>query len=154
LTALGGSELADLQFKTALLDEATQAIEPLSLLAFVKAERVILAGDHKQLGPTVLSRDAAAQGLGKSLFVRLLEVRGDGVKRMLREQYRRHEAIMAFPSAMMYGGELRAHPSVATRRLAELLTNPDGFDDTPLLFIDTAGKGFDEERPEGSDSLA
>ncbi len=154
LTALGGSELADQRFDLALLDEATQAIEPLSLLAFLKADRIVLAGDHRQLGPTVLSQSAARDGLATSLFVRLLELHGDAVKVMLREQYRMHEAIMAYPSAAMYGGELRAHPSVAQRRLAELLTNAEGFDDTPLIFIDTAGKGFDEERPEGSESLA
>ncbi|HSI05521.1 MAG TPA: AAA domain-containing protein [Myxococcota bacterium] len=154
LTALGGSELADERFDLALLDEATQAIEPLSLLAFLKADRLVLAGDHKQLGPTVLSQKAAREGLATSLFVRLLEVHGDPVKVMLREQYRMHEAIMAYPSSAMYGGELRAHASVAQRRLAELLEKPDGFDDAPLVFIDTAGKGFDEERPEGSESLA
>lgn len=153
LTALGGSELADARFDLALLDEATQAIEPLSLLAFLKADRLVLAGDHKQLGPTVLSQQAARDGLTKSLFLRMLEVHGDGVKVMLREQYRMHEAIMAYPSATMYGGELRAHPSVAKRTLKELLTR-DGVDDAPLIFIDTAGKGFDEERPEGSASLA
>ncbi len=153
LTALGGSELADARFDLALLDEATQAIEPLSLLAFLKADRLVLAGDHKQLGPTVLSQQAARDGLAKSLFLRMLEVHGDGVKVMLREQYRMHEAIMAYPSATMYGGELRAHPSVAKRTLKELLTR-DGVDDAPLIFIDTAGKGFDEERPEGSASLA
>ncbi len=153
LTALGGSELADARFDLALLDEATQAIEPLSLLAFLKADRLVLAGDHKQLGPTVLSQQAARDGLAKSLFLRMLEVHGDGVKVMLREQYRMHEAIMAYPSATMYGGELRAHPSVAKRTLKELLTR-DGVDDAPLIFIDTAGKGFDEERPESSASLA
>ncbi len=154
LTALGGSELADERFDLALLDEATQAIEPLALLAFLKADRLVLAGDHKQLGPTVLSQKAAREGLAVSLFVRLLEAHGDQVKVMLREQYRMHDAIMAYPSATMYGGELRAHPSVAGRRLGELLTDAEGFDDAALVFIDTAGKGFDEERPEGSESLA
>lgn len=153
LTALGGSEMRDAHFDLALFDEATQAIEPLSLLAFLKADRVVLAGDHKQLGPTVLSQQAAREGLAKSLFMRLLEVHGDAVKVMLREQYRMHEAIMAYPSSTMYDGELRAHASVATRRLGELLTSA-GVDDAPLVFIDTAGKGFDEERPDGSASLA
>ena len=147
-TALAGSVLRDERFDLALLDEATQAIEPLALLPFLRAERVILAGDHRQLPPTVISHQAAELGLSVSLFERLLDDHGDGVRRMLREQYRMHEAIMAFPSAEMYGGELRAHPSVA-RRTLEL----PGLEAPPVLFVDTAGKGFDEETPPGSESL-
>ncbi len=72
LTALGGSALSSLRFPLALVDEATQATEPLTLLAFLRAERVVLAGDHRQLPPTVISQEAAAGGLGISLFERLL----------------------------------------------------------------------------------
>lgn len=146
-TALAGSTLRDERFDIALLDEATQAIEPLALLPFLKADRVILAGDHCQLPPTVISQEAAQLGLSTSLFERLLADHGDGVRRMLREQYRMHEAIMAFASAEMYGGELRAHPSVAARVL-----DVPGVDAPPVLFLDTAGKGFDEETPPGSES--
>jgi predicted DNA helicase len=143
--------LASESFDLALLDEATQAIEPLSLLAFLKAPKVILAGDHRQLPPTVLSKEAAEKGLGKSLFERILEEFGTGVKRMLREQYRMNEGIMSFPSREMYGGELRAHPSVAERRLPELLQKKE-VDAPPVLFLDTAGKGFDEASAEGDES--
>ncbi len=152
LTMLESSLLAPDEFDLALLDEATQAIEPLALLAFLKAPKVVLAGDHRQLPPTVLSRAAQEKGLGRSLFERLLEEHGDGVKKMLREQYRMHEEIMSFPSAQMYGGELRAHPSVAGRTLADLLTAP--LEAPPLLYVDTAGKGFDEGRAEGEESLS
>jgi len=146
-TALAGPVLREERFDLALLDEATQAVEPLALLPFLRAERVILAGDHLQLPPTVLSQEAASLGLSVSLFERLLADHGDGVRRMLREQYRMNEAIMSFPSAEMYGGALRAHPSVAHRTL-EL----PGIDAPPVLFLDTAGKGWDDETPPGSES--
>jgi ATP-dependent RNA/DNA helicase IGHMBP2 len=147
--SLPAGPLAHESFDVALLDEATQALEPIALIAFTKAPRVVLAGDHKQLSSTVLSEVAAKRGLGKSLFERLLEEHGEGVKRMLREQYRMHEQIMAFPSAEMYGGELRAHASAAGRTLAELLPKAT-LDAPPFLFLDTAGKGFEEEvEPDG-----
>ena len=153
LAALEGSVLRSRSWDVALLDEATQALEPLALIAFVKAPLVILAGDPKQLGPTVLSLDAAKQGLGTSLFERLLKEYGDEVKVLLQEQYRMHEDIMRFPSTEMYGGALRAHPSVARRTLAEVLTPGAAVDAPPLLFLDTAGKGFEEAKAEGTESL-
>ncbi len=147
LASLGSGVLANEEFDLALLDEATQATEPLALLGFLRAPKVILAGDPQQLPPTVLSQEAAKAGLGVSLFERLLKDHGEGVKRMLREQYRMNASIMDFPSREMYGGELRAHPSVAKRTLAEVLTpgSETEVDAPPVLFLDTAGKGFDEE---------
>lgn len=149
---LPGGELAGESFDLVLFDEATQATEPTALLAFLKAPRVVLAGDHQQLPPTVLSQRAAREGLAVSLFERLLEEHGESVKVMLREQYRMHEQLMGFPSRMMYGGELRAHASAASRDLAELVRD-GGLDLAPLVFLDTAGKGFDDEAAEGTDSL-
>jgi superfamily I DNA and/or RNA helicase len=140
-------------FDVALLDEATQAVEPIALAAFLKAPLVVLAGDPQQLAPTVLSQEASEQGLSTSLFVRLLADYGEPVKRMLKEQYRMHEAIMKFPSARMYGGQLRAHPSVAQRTLAEVLTAGATVDAPPVLFLDTAGKGFEESKAPGTESL-
>lgn len=150
---LDGSVLRGASFDVALLDEATQAVEPLALMAFLKAPTVVLAGDPQQLAPTVLSLEAAAQGLSTSLFERLLADYGDEVKRMLKEQYRMHERIMAFPSARMYGGALRAHASVAQRRLAEVLSQGAAVDAPPVLFLDTAGKGFEESKAPGTESL-
>lgn len=148
LTMLEGGILSSQQFDVALLDEATQAIEPQALMAFHKAPVVVLAGDPKQLAPTVISMDAEKKGLGVSLFERLLADWGDDVKRMLKEQHRMHETIMRFPSDATYGGQLRAHASVAARTL-ELGKNIDA---PPVLFLDTAGKGFDESRDEKSES--
>jgi len=152
LTALGGAPLATLRFPLALVDEATQATEPLTLLAFLRSERVVLAGDHRQLPPTVLSQEAAAGGLATSLFERLVALHGDPVRQMLREQYRMNAELMELPSRAFYGGALRAHPSVAGRTLATVLPGAD-LDAPPLLFLDSAGKGWEEVAPEGSESL-
>ena len=152
LTALGGAPLAGLRFPLALVDEATQATEPLTLLAFLRAERVVLAGDHRQLPPTVLSQEAASGGLSTSLFERLLALHGEPVRQMLREQYRMNAELMELPSRAFYGGELRAHASVATRTMATVLPGAT-LDAPPLLFLDSAGKGWDEVAPPGSESL-
>ncbi|WP_408629665.1 AAA domain-containing protein [Anaeromyxobacter oryzisoli] len=142
LTSLDAPALAARRFALAVVDEATQAVEPATVLALLRAERAVLAGDHLQLPPTVLSAAAQAGGLGISLFERLALAHGDAVKVTLAEQHRMNAAIMAFPSAAVYGGALRAHPAVASRAL----------DGAPLEVIDTAGRGFEEETPEGSDS--
>ena len=145
-TSLAGSTLRERSFDRVLLDEATQATEPLTLLAFPKAPCLILAGDPCQLPPTVLSPQAA--DLQVSLFERLLEIHGPGVKALLREQYRMHQDIMTFAAAEAYDHQLRAHPSVAQHRLADLLRSEVQAEvlAPPILWIDTAGKGFDEER--------
>ena len=150
LTGLERKDLARRRFGLAVIDEATQAVEPAALLAVLKADRIVLAGDHQQLPPTVLSQEAAAGGLGVSLFERLVkdaqaagkESAGAPQLVTLAEQYRMHAAIMEYPSKALYGGRLRAHPDVAGRAL----------DASPLVVIDTAGRGFEEETPEGSDS--
>jgi ATP-dependent RNA/DNA helicase IGHMBP2 len=142
LTGLEGRALAGRRFALAVIDEATQAVEPASWLALLRADRAVLAGDHLQLPPTVLSAAAQAGGLGVSLFERLVALHGDAVKVTLTEQHRMNEVIMRFPSEALYGGALRAHPSVAHHAL----------DDAPLEVIDTSGRGFEESTPEGSDS--
>jgi superfamily I DNA and/or RNA helicase len=103
----------------------------------------------------VISLEASRAGLSRSLFERLLELHGPSLARMLREQHRMHEDIMAFPSRALYGGELRAHPDVARRTLAELdnISISAGEDlGMPVLFLDTAGKGFDDEAGEDGES--
>jgi ATP-dependent RNA/DNA helicase IGHMBP2 len=155
LSGLWGYELRKSRFDVALVDEATQAIEPVALGAFARASVVIMAGDHCQLPPTVLSQRAAERGLAVSLFERLLADHGDPIRVMLKEQHRMSTALMAFPSHETYGGELRAHPSVAGRRLT--ISAPDvGADQgpvPPVIFVDTAGRGFDEDQPPGTESF-
>jgi len=142
LTGLDSAVLAGRRFALAVVDEATQAVEPATYLALLRAERAVLAGDHLQLPPTVLSAAAQAGGLGVSLFERLVALHGDAVKVTLAEQHRMNEAIMRFPSEALYGGALRAHPAVAHHAL----------DATPLEVVDTSGRGFEEATPQGSDS--
>ncbi len=149
LAGLDSAHLAGRSFDVALFDEATQATEPLSLGAWVKAPKVVLAGDPKQLPPTVLSQEAAKAGLAVSLFERLLEAHGEAPKRMLKEQHRMSAKLMELPSRLMYGGQLRAHPEAASRTLAQVAKD----DAPPFLFLDTAGKGFEESTPPGSASL-
>lgn len=144
-SALGGRLLEGRTFDVALFDEATQVIEPLALLPWERAAKVILAGDHLQLPPTVLS--TGARDLERSLFERLLDDHGPQVGTMLLEQHRMHDHIMAFPSRELYGGLLRRHPDAPVAPLGLA-----GVDAPPLLFLDTSGKGFDDELPAGSDS--
>jgi ATP-dependent RNA/DNA helicase IGHMBP2 len=152
LTALGTPPLSRMRFALALVDEATQATEPLTLLAFLRAERVVLAGDHQQLPPTVLSAEAAKGGLATSLFQRLVETYGKDVHRMLEVQYRMNDALMSLISESFYGGRLRAHPEVASRTLAGVLEPEADVDAPPFLFLDTAGKGFEETQEARSES--
>ena len=150
LTGLDTPLLSGRRFSLAVVDEATQGTEPAALLALLRADRAVLAGDHQQLPPTVLSPEAAAQGLGVSLFERLAgpatvgatPSQGSPALCVLAEQHRMHAAIMEYPSRALYGGRLRAHPDVAGRAL----------DQSPLVVLDTAGRGWEEETPEGSDS--
>ena len=142
LTTLDAPALAGRRFGLAVVDEATQAVEPAVYLALLRAGRAVLAGDHLQLPPTVLSAAAQAGGLGISLFERLAAMAGGGSRVMLAEQHRMNERIMRYPSDALYGGALRAHPTVAEHAL----------DDAPLEVVDTSGRGFEEATPEGSDS--
>ncbi len=139
LTGIESRALEGRRFSLAVVDEATQAVEPAAYLALLRAERAVLAGDHLQLPPTVLSADA--QELCVSLFERLAAAHPAAMV-TLAEQHRMNERIMRYPSDALYGGKLRAHPAVAHHAL----------DDAPLELIDTAGRGFEEETPEESDS--
>ena len=142
LTGVDAPVLSGRRFALAAVDEATQAVEPAAILALLRSDRAVLAGDHLQLPPTVISAAAAAGGLGVSLFERLAEAHGEAAMVTLLEQRRMNEAIMRFPSRAMYRGRLRAHPSVTGWKI----------DEEPFLFVDTAGTGFEEGTPEGSDS--
>jgi superfamily I DNA and/or RNA helicase len=144
LTGLEVTALAGRRFALAVVDEATQSVEPAIYLALLRADRAVLAGDHLQLPPTILSEMAQRGGLGTSLFERLAEKHGNGVKVTLAEQHRMNERIMRYPSQALYQGLLRAHPAVANHAI----------DDAPLEVIDTSGRGLEEETPEGSDSKA
>jgi ATP-dependent RNA/DNA helicase IGHMBP2 len=151
LTGLNGDVLGRRSFDLGVIDEAAQATEPACWPALLRCARVVLAGDHRQLPPTILSREADAQGLGVSLMERVVGLYGVEATRRLDVQYRMHAAIMAYPSEALYDGTLQAHPSVAGHTLGDLA----GVEALPLTaapveFIDTAGADYDEEvEPDG-----
>ena len=124
------------RYQTVVIDEAGQALEPACWIPLLKAEKVVLAGDHCQLPPTIKSEAAAKSGLSKTLLEKCVELHPQAVT-LLEEQYRMNEQIMGYSSQVFYKNLLKAHASVAKRRLF--------VEDKPLLFIDTAGCGFDEK---------
>jgi superfamily I DNA and/or RNA helicase len=154
-TGLDAAMLGGRRFDLAVIDEASQSTEPGSWIPLLRCDRVVMAGDHCQLPPTVVSREAAAGGFGRSLFERTLANLGPHIARRLTVQYRMHHAIMEFSSREFYDGELTADASVREHRLSELpgvLATPGT--QTPIDFIDTAGASFDEEvEPDGESRL-
>lgn len=153
-TGLDAHLLGALRFNTVVLDEACQGTEPSCWIPMLRADRVVFAGDHCQLPPTIRSRDAAAEGFNISLQERLVHRFGDRVSRMLSVQYRMHEAIMAHSSATFYGNRLKADSSVAGHRLCDLPgVRVDELTESPLHFIDTSGACHDEEREASGTSL-
>ncbi len=140
-------------FDLVVIDEATQATEPVSWIPITRAKKVIMAGDHFQLPPTVRSKDAEEKGLGVSLFERYYEILPEDSKSLLVQQYRMNEKIMNFSSREFYGGKLVADESVRSHVLADLPGVEKTSETTePLLYIDTAGKGFEEKLEGGSES--
>ncbi len=149
--AKGHPVLADMQFKTVFIDEAAQALEPACWIPILKAGRVIFAGDHCQLPPTIKSFEAAREGLAETLFEKCITrtegagspaagtpAAGTPPARMLEVQYRMHQQIMQFSSRKFYDNRLQAHATVKEARLLP--------DEQPLEFIDTAGSGFVEQK--------
>lgn len=147
--------MGDLHFDLVVLDEATQATDPIALVACTRGERVVMAGDPCQLPPTVIDLDAERAGLGRTFFERLAAQEAQDALRMLTVQYRMHEAIMQFPSEQMYDGQLQAAPDVALHRLHQLEgVCEDPLRDAPFLFLDTSGKGWEEARREDDPSTS
>jgi ATP-dependent RNA/DNA helicase IGHMBP2 len=132
--------IRNLKFHTVVIDEAGQALEPACWIPVLKAQKLIFAGDHCQLPPTIKSTEAARNGLNITLFEKSIALHPGAVS-LLEEQYRMNEVIMGFSSKTFYHNKLKAHYSVANHLLFP--------GDSPLAFIDTAGCGF-EERAEGT----
>lgn len=128
--------IRNLTFHTVVIDEAGQALEPACWIPILKAEKVVMAGDHYQLPPTVKSNQAGLQGLYHTLMEKCVALHPQAVS-MLEEQYRMHRDIMNYSSRVFYEEKLIAHQSVAEHLLHE--------GSTALNFIDTAGCGFDEK---------
>lgn len=123
--------LAGRHFHTLFIDEAAQALEAACWIAIARADRVVLAGDHCQLPPTVKCPEALRAGLGCTLMERIAERRPEAV-RLLTVQYRMNEELMRFPSEWFYGGQLQAAPEVRRRSLLDEM-------DWPLVWVETGG---------------
>jgi ATP-dependent RNA/DNA helicase IGHMBP2 len=154
-TALNHEVLGRRRFDLCVIDEACQSTEPGCWLPLLWCEKVVLCGDHCQLPPTVVSQEAAAQGLGVSLFERLMGHYNGTIASALTVQYRMHRAIMDFPSQAFYESRLQADPSVSEHVLTDLQgVAQNDTTGVPIEFIDTAGASFDEEvEPDGESRL-
>jgi len=132
-----------LVFETVIIDEASQCMEPECWNAIIKAKRVFFAGDHHQLPATVKSTEAVKLGLSETLLDRMTK----SIKHhyLLTEQYRMNDAILSFSNEQFYEGQLVSHSSNKSHTL-------EG-DDTPLVFIDTSGCGYEETFNQKSRSL-
>lgn len=129
LTGAANRVLEGEKYSTLFIDEAAQALEAACWIAIRKAGRVILAGDHYQLPPTVKSIMALKGGLGKTLMERIVENKPETVT-LLKMQYRMNEQIMKFSSEWFYHGMVESAPTVSHRGILDY--------NTPMMWIDTA----------------
>ena len=142
-TLIGSSlyQMERLHFSTLFIDEAAQALEPACWSAIVKADRVVMGGDHQQLPPTVKSREAVKGGLAQTLMQKVAKQWPQAVS-LLTVQYRMNEAIMEFPSRWFYESRLKAAPEVAHRILSPI--------DTPLMWLNTSALESEERSARGN----
>ena len=135
--------LEGMKFGTLFIDEAAQALEAACWIPMKKASRVILAGDHCQLPPTVKSIAALRAGLGKTLMERIAENKPEVVT-LLKIQYRMNEDIMRFSSDWFYGGQVESAPQIKYRSILDF--------DHPISWIDTSNEE-NQITIEGEDAL-
>ena len=124
-------------FSTVFIDEAAQALEAACWTAILKADRVIFAGDHQQLPPTIKCDEAAREGLKRTLMQKMVKSKPSCVT-LLNVQYRMNQDIMEFSSRHFYHGKLKADPSVAERLVSPI--------DKPLMWVDTSKLEFGEQQ--------
>ena len=149
LVGAANRAIADRRFGTVFIDEAAQALEPATWIPILRAEKVVFAGDHWQLPPTVKSVEAERKGLSKTLFEKCIlrhKKSESPVDVMLRTQYRMNETIMQFSNEQFYENQLLADPKVKNWAVA------DGI--APMEFIDTAGCGYEESPNKDTGSTA
>lgn len=136
LTGAANRVLEGEKYSTLFIDEAAQALEAACWIAIRKAGRVIFAGDHCQLPPTVKSIAALKGGLGKTLMERIVEQKPEVVT-LLKVQYRMNEQIMRFSSDYFYNGEVETAPGITHRSILDY--------DLPMMWIDTEDVDGKEE---------
>ncbi len=152
-TVAGDPLITSRTFDWVILDEAGQATEPAAWIPIRRGGKVIMAGDHCQLPPTVHSNRRGKDSLLYTLFERFHDVLDERDKIRLDVQYRMHETIMQFSSHEFYEGKLTA----ADKNRAHDLSGISGVQaaeetQTPFMFMDTAGLGFEEKEEEGTGS--
>ena len=138
LTGSANKVLSGMKFSTLFIDEAAQALEAACWIAMRKANRVIFAGDHQQLPPTIKCYEAARQGLDRTLMERIVSYHPESVS-LLQVQYRMNEAIMRFSSDYFYEGKVQSAPSVKSRTIL------DSDMDNPVVWVNTEGMDCNEE---------
>ncbi|KAI0465025.1 hypothetical protein LJB42_000243 [Komagataella kurtzmanii] len=146
-------------FDTLIIDEVSQSLEPqcwIPLMAHTGINKLIIAGDNRQLSPTIKTLPEGKQKskvvdiLSTTLFDRLVSIHGQSFVKFLNIQYRMNEKIMRFPSNELYGAKLIAHKSVANKTCLDLPYSVEETDDTiePLIWYDTQGDEFPEQETE------
>ena len=142
-------EICEERFDLVVVDEAAQALEASCWIPLLKGDRAILAGDHKQLPPTVKCDGIEAELLGRTLFERLMEDKRPGCNErrsvLLTTQYRMHGDICAWASAASYGGLLEAAPVCVRRDLYEDYLANDEDRLGVMVHVDTCGLGLDDD---------
>lgn len=154
-TGITADLLGARRFDLVVIDEACQCSEPSCWIPLLRADRLVLAGDHCQLPPTVISHEAAREGFDISLQERLVQLCGDRVCQPLLVQYRMHDEIMRYSAAQFYHDRLEADESVAGHRLCDMSeVREDELTSHAVRFIDTSGSSYDEEKESAGSSLA
>ena len=142
------------EFDLCVIDEAAMALEVSCWIPILKARKLVLAGDHCQLAPPIMSKEAGVQGLGRTLFDRVLALYGSSCMRMLSVQYRMHNDISTWCSEAMYDAQLVSADCVAGHTLAQLPGVSESEETlAPLCVVDTAGCDMGEEQDEVGSSL-
>ena len=136
LTSSANRVLMGMKFGTLFIDEAAQALEAACWIAIRKADRVVLAGDHQQLPPTIKCIEAMRGGLDKTLMQHIVQNKPEAVS-LLKIQYRMNDEIMRFSSDWFYHGALSSAPEVKYRSILDF--------DTPIVWVNTESMDCNEE---------
>ena len=128
--------LMGMKFGTLFIDEAAQALEAACWIAIRKADRVVLAGDHQKLPPTIKCIEAMRGGLDNTLMQHIVQNKPEAVS-LLKIQYRMNDEIMKFSSDWFYHGDLKSAPEVRYRSILDF--------DTPIVWVNTEGMDYNEE---------
>jgi ATP-dependent RNA/DNA helicase IGHMBP2 len=147
-------------FDVVIVDEAAQALDPIILLPLLRGKKIVLAGDHLQLPPTIKSTKAIEKDLCTTTFFERCIRRFPSISRLLSVQYRMNDLIMSYSSSALYRGKLTADDTVKAHRLDDLLIKRDllpassdassaqsastEYLTNPLILVDTAGCSFEE----------